>query len=567
MSDTPEAGRYQHDFVEGGSYRAAVELVARSTRLDGLVVDLGCGFGAVAEPLRDLGLTYVGTDLAGEGLADLERRGFETHVVDLRLPLDELVAALVTVASGRDVAHLLALDVLEHLPDPGAAASALAGFAASRADEGEAPDLVVSYPNITHLDVAAKLLVGRWDRSDEGLLDRTHLQFFTETDLVATMATGGWQVADAADVVSEHSDQSFPDESPVLRPDTPLRDLLRSVRGRAEASGSTYQFVRRYTWSPSPQPAATPDEPALPKFATVIVFGGQSPSGDAAPVPRSLVDADLAEQSYIDFDIVSVGSLDELGAAIDAAAGRYVILLTGGERLTPGWMASFFDAAESGDAARGRVLRAEVGRVPVDALVSTPAEGLVEVAAGAEGLTGETFDPLAADPAGAVVPAAFAVPSAVVATLGLRPDPVDGASAVTVFLARCVQLAGMSPVLERVVVLCAEATAPGFLSDGVVEALGREPYLLPTGSAERLLARRELAATARNTEERLQIALAGALEHARGIGAQRDDRVDSLTVQLQRLQVERDALVAALARAKGERRRGLLSLDRWRRHR
>jgi hypothetical protein len=97
---------------------------------------------------------------------------------------------------------------------------------------------------------------------------------------------------------------------------------------------------------------------------------------------------------------------------------------------------------------------------------------------------------------------------------------------------------------------------------------------LPTGSAERLLARRELAATARGTEERLQIALAGALEHARGIGAQRDDRVDALTVQLQRLQAEHDALVAALARAKGERRRRLLSLDglaasldRWRRPR
>ena len=62
-------GRYQHAFVEGGSYRAAVELVARSSRHDGLVVDLGCGFGAVAEPLAELGLTYVGTDVAPEGLA------------------------------------------------------------------------------------------------------------------------------------------------------------------------------------------------------------------------------------------------------------------------------------------------------------------------------------------------------------------------------------------------------------------------------------------------------------------------------------------------------------------
>ena len=217
---TEPAGRYQHAFVEGGSYRAAVELVRRSGRTDKdrLIVDLGCGFGAVAEPLRDLGFTYVGTDLASDGLADLAERGFETHVVDLRAPHDDLVRALDEVASGRGVDCLLALDVLEHLADPGAAVAALAGFAAGCGE----PDLVVSYPNITHLDVAAKLLVGRWDRTDEGLLDRTHLQFFAEQDLLAMLAASGWQVADAADVVSEHSDQSFPDEAPVVRPDTPL---------------------------------------------------------------------------------------------------------------------------------------------------------------------------------------------------------------------------------------------------------------------------------------------------------------------------------------------------------
>jgi 2-polyprenyl-3-methyl-5-hydroxy-6-metoxy-1,4-benzoquinol methylase len=559
MSDTPDLGRYQHDFVEGGSYKAAVELAARSGRndSDGIVVDVGCGYGAVAEPLRDLGYTYVGTDLAPDGLDDLSRRGFETHVVDLGAPRDELRARLDEIAADRDVALVLTLDVLEHLVDPGGAAAVLAGFAS---DHG-AGDLVVSYPNITHLDVAAKLLAGRWDRTDEGLLDRTHLQFFTDLDLLDLLAGAGWEVEDRADVVSEHSDQSFPNESPVLRPDTPLRDLLRSVRQRAEPSGATYQFVRRYRLRGDPRPESASAVSPGTRFATVILVRGNEDGGTI--VGRELVEADLAEQSYIDFELVIVESLEELGPVIDAAAGRYVVLLTGHERLTSGWMAAFCDAAAD-DAVRGRVLRAEVGRVPLDALGSTPAESLAELAAGAEGLAGETFDPLAADPAGAVVPAAFAVPTAVAGTLGLRPEAIDGESAVTVFLARCVQLAGLSPVSD-LAVLCAESTAPGFLSDGVVEALGRDPYLLSTGSAERLLARRELAATARDTEARLQIALTGALEHARGVSAQRDDRVDALTVQLQRLQTERDALVAALARAKGERRRKLLSLDRWRR--
>jgi len=550
-----QPGRYQHSFVEGGSYRAAVGLVAGSGRVSGLVVDLGCGYGAVAEPVRDLGLTYVGTDLAGDGLIDLASRGFETHVLDLRLPHDELVAALEEVTAGRDVAHLLALDVLEHLADPGAAAAALATFALRNGS----PDLVVSYPNITHLDVAAKLLVGRWDRTDEGLLDRTHLQFFGQHDLVELFAIAGWDVEDAADVESEHSDQSFPDESPVLRPDTPLRDLLRAVRRRAEPSGATYQFVRRYALAggprPKPEPAEVDAAPSGSRFATVLLVSRGEPL-----VARDLLEADLAEQGYIDFDIRSVAPDEDLGGAVAAATGRYVVVVTGRERLAPGWMAAFLEAS---DAARGRVLRAEVGSVERGRLATLSPTDLPDALDDAEPVPGESFDPLAAEPPGVVVAAAFAVPGALVRTMGVRPDPADGDAAVTVFLARSVELAGLVTVPSRSV-LCADDTEPGLLSDAVVEAMAREPFLLPAGAGDRLLGRRTLAATARETEERLQIALAGALEHARGIEVRRDERAEALTAQLRRLEAERDDLRATVARLRGERRLRWLTFGRRR---
>ena len=453
------------------------------------------------------------------------------------------------------MAYILTLDVLEHLADPGRAAGVLAGFAA----EHGAADLVVSYPNVTHLDVAAKLLVGRWDRTDEGLLDRTHLQFFAEHDLLRLLADVGWQASDAADVVSEHSDQSFPDEVAVLRPSTPLRDLLRSVRGRAEPSGATYQFVRRFSLVPAGSPAEVPAAATRPSpFATVVVVDSGATSDGLG-----LVEGDLAEQSHIDFDVVSLGPDDDLGAAVVAAQGRYVCVLSGRERLARGWMAAFVDAADASDATRGRVLRVEVAEVDEARLTDASSAELEGLADSARALATESFDALAADPAGAVVPAAYAVPAELVRTQGLRPEAIDGEAALTVFLARCVQLAGVAPVAERTV-LSPGSTAPLFLSDAVVEALGRDPYLLPVGSADRLLGRRDLAATARSTEERLQIALAGALAHARGLGAQRDERVDALTAQLHRLEAERDKLVVLLARARGERRWRWLTLGRGR---
>ena len=293
-----------------------------------------------------------------------------------------------------------------------------------------------------------------------------------------------------------------------------------------------------------------------PKFATVVVAAG----GDGDDGQLGMVEGDLAEQSHIGFDVVVLGPGDDLGQAVASAVGRYVCVLTGRERLTPGWMAAFVDAAEG---ARGRVLWAEVAQAPTEPLEVTPSaelEGLAETAAAA---AAESFDALAADPPGAVVPAAYAVPVELVRTQGLRPEAIDGDAAVTVFLARCVQFAGLAPVGERTV-LSAGSTAPGFISDAVVEALGRDPYLLPAGSADRLLTRRDLAATARSTEERLQIALAGALEHARGLAAQRDDRVEALMTQMRRLEAERDELRARLARLRGEKRRKRLGLGRRR---
>ncbi len=197
------------------------------------------------------------------------------------------------------------------------------------------------------------------------------------------------------------------------------------------------------------------------------------------------------------------------------------------------------------------MLRVSVADVDADALAAADPADLDELATG-DALALESFDVLSAEPAGAVVGAAFAVPTALVRTTGLGPEPADGAGSVTVFLARCVQLAGLVALDDRVV-LSAGPTAPGLRSDGVVEALGREPILLPSDSSERLLSLRDLASTARANEQRLQGELLSALEHGRALEVRRDDRFEALTRQLQRLETERNELAATVARLQGER--------------
>lgn len=76
-------------------------------------------------------------------------------------------------------------DVLEHLSDPSAALTHLNRYL------GSGGRVVVSVPNIAHLWVRFSLLTGRFDYADRGILDRTHLRFFTRRTFLALLAQSG----------------------------------------------------------------------------------------------------------------------------------------------------------------------------------------------------------------------------------------------------------------------------------------------------------------------------------------------------------------------------------------
>lgn len=69
--------------------------------------------------------------------------------------------------------YILCLDVLEHLVDPWKMVQRLA----SKLKPGGA--LIASIPNVTHWTVLIPYLQGQWEYTDQGILDRTHLHFFT----------------------------------------------------------------------------------------------------------------------------------------------------------------------------------------------------------------------------------------------------------------------------------------------------------------------------------------------------------------------------------------------------
>ena len=79
-------------------------------------------------------------------------------------------------------------DILEHLPAPEKVLQQLV--------EHQSPNclFIVSVPNIANLWVRLNLLFGRFEYTDRGILDRTHLHFFTRKSLVAMLENSGLHV-------------------------------------------------------------------------------------------------------------------------------------------------------------------------------------------------------------------------------------------------------------------------------------------------------------------------------------------------------------------------------------
>lgn len=79
-------------------------------------------------------------------------------------------------------------DVLEHLADP------IGVLRQSKNFLTDGGIVVASIPNIAHFSIRAMMLEGRWEYSDLGILDRTHLKFFTRDSLIDLFTESGYKV-------------------------------------------------------------------------------------------------------------------------------------------------------------------------------------------------------------------------------------------------------------------------------------------------------------------------------------------------------------------------------------
>jgi len=144
------------------------------------VLEVGCATGLTLDHLKRTGRAAwtCGIELHDEAARQAAAVVDEIHVgnvEDLAAPVAE-----------RSIDVILLLDVLEHLVDPWLALRRMAAWLKPGGH------VIASIPNVRHYSVVLPLVLrGRWDYVAAGVLDRTHLRFFTRSSAIALLEHAG----------------------------------------------------------------------------------------------------------------------------------------------------------------------------------------------------------------------------------------------------------------------------------------------------------------------------------------------------------------------------------------
>jgi len=148
------------------------------------VFDLGCFVGATGRWLKEHfpGVRVVGVELL-PAAAEKARATYDQVFTGRfeEMDLEPLTGQFDTI---------IAADVLEHLYHPWQALERLKTLLAP----GGA--LYVSLPNVRNLRVLEGLALGDWPYAGAGILDITHVRFFTRRSALRMLKETGWQVQD-----------------------------------------------------------------------------------------------------------------------------------------------------------------------------------------------------------------------------------------------------------------------------------------------------------------------------------------------------------------------------------
>ncbi len=178
LSEVPSRARYAFNTRGFGSHQAIIEFVESGTK----ILDVGCSSGYLMELLHSQrGCHCCGIEFDPSTAEQAEKKGFRV----LRASIENGAGELLKLGP---FDHVIFGDVLEHTVNPEKVLNETHQLLAPGGS------IIVSLPNIVSLMSRLKILLGWWNYTDMGIMDRTHLRFFSYKSARQLMHDGGFEV-------------------------------------------------------------------------------------------------------------------------------------------------------------------------------------------------------------------------------------------------------------------------------------------------------------------------------------------------------------------------------------
>jgi len=325
-------------------------------------LDVGCGVGAWGASLKQRQPCHVtGLELCPEAAEAARRVLDEVHLADVETfdpPWTDAAFDLVNFG-----------DSLEHFRDPQRVLELARNWLA------EGGLVVASIPNVMHHSVSASLLAGNWSYEPSGLLDQTHLRFFTRREDEKLFYRAGYDVSKVEPVYAPGAD--------AVRGASPPGEVRA---GRLRLAGLTegeadeffaYQYVVKATRERRARRELTSIVfvcfNALEytrQFLESVRFHTDGRPEFGTPYELIAVDNGSSDgtRQFLESqrDIVLIANAENRGfpAAANqgfrASRGRQVLFINNDVLVTTGWLPRMLDALEErGDAERGEAGRSQ----------------------------------------------------------------------------------------------------------------------------------------------------------------------------------------------------------------
>jgi 2-polyprenyl-3-methyl-5-hydroxy-6-metoxy-1,4-benzoquinol methylase len=146
------------------------------------VLDVGCGEGFQAADIAG-----AGNEVSGIDMVEKPKR-LDAMRQYVRADLSEGLGAVIPQLEAKRFDKVLLMDIIEHLPQP---ERILKQCRSLLTDKGQ---VILSLPNVANITVRLSLLLGRFEYTERGILDRTHLRFFTRKTARRMIREAGFEI-------------------------------------------------------------------------------------------------------------------------------------------------------------------------------------------------------------------------------------------------------------------------------------------------------------------------------------------------------------------------------------